>query len=804
MALPRILIVDDEIIIARELEARLVKMGFEVPAIASSGPEAIEFAASMEPNLVLMDIVLKGEMDGIEAADVIRRSHNIPIIYLTAYTDRKTLDRAKVTEPFGYIVKPFSERELFANIEMALYKHRAESRMRKVERWFLAAINEIGDAVIAADSDDVITIFNAAAETITEWTKQDAVGRKLGDVVRLVSRESGEPISLDDVDEGPVVCVGEDTLLIDRSERSIPVDSMTTCIRDESGRASGSVTVLRDPAGERSGALFSLNSDVTLAATQGTTLDGMLQLCAESMVRNLRASLVRIWVVNASGDMLLLQASAGLATQVADAFAVVPVGEFDVGGIARDRLPRLINGITDGVDSPEGRWARHEGIVSFAGQPMLVDDRLVGVVGMFCRRPLQETVLDALAAVARTVAVGVERQRLMEQLRQAQKMEVIGQLAGGIAHDFNNLLTIISGYSQILLADESLSEDARSLVGHISAAGDRATGLTRQLLAFSRKQVLRLRELDLNALVGEIETLLTRLIGENVSLVIRLDPSLGPITADAGQIEQVIMNLAVNAADAMPSGGRLTIETHRAGADIGALLKDLNLASGDYVALVVSDTGTGMSPEVMAHIFEPFFTTKGPGKGTGLGLATVYGIVRQSGGHVVVDSQPDQGTSFTIYLPCAGSGGRPVEPEPERKPLPGGNETILLVEDEEGVRSLARRILRQCGYTVLDAGTGEEAMRLCVAHDGAIHLLLTDVVLPEAGGRQVAERLAIDRPQMKVLYMSGYTDDAVLRHGVFESEVAFLQKPFTPEALAERVRGVLDGAGVERHGSPAP
>ena len=385
-----------------------------------------------------------------------------------------------------------------------------------------------------------------------------------------------------------------------------------------------------------------------------------------------------------------------------------------------------------------------------------------------------------------------------EQLQQAQKMEAIGRLAGGIAHDFNNLLTIITGYSQLLLSRlHEREEGARSDVEEIKHAAARAAALTQQLLAFSRNQVFTPKVLSLNSIVDTVDAMLQRLIGEDIHLVTALESTLGHVKADPGQMEQVIMNLAVNARDAMPRGGKLTIETSNVEMIKPYSIGDQALASGRYAMLAVSDTGCGMTAETQARIFEPFFTTKEQGKGTGLGLSTVYGIVKQSGGYITVYSEPERGTTFKIYFPVVDD---PVE-TPQEAVSGGtlqGRETVLLVEDEPSVRVLVRDTLRIFGYRVLEARHGFEAQLIARQHTGRIHLLITDVVMPQMSGQELAEGFAREHSDMSVLYISGYTESAVIHHGVLHPGTAFLQKPFTPNVLARKIREVLD-VNKEQH-----
>jgi PAS domain S-box-containing protein len=390
-----------------------------------------------------------------------------------------------------------------------------------------------------------------------------------------------------------------------------------------------------------------------------------------------------------------------------------------------------------------------------------------------------------------------ERKALENQLQQSRRMEAVGRLAGGVAHDFNNLLTIIKGYAEMALNRSGNSPEVTADVRHIGDASERAAALVRQLLAFSRKQVLQPKSLDLNSIVLGLDKLLQRLVGEDIVMKTMADENVGTVKADPGQIEQVIMNLVVNARDAMPHGGRLTLETTNADLDDAYARDHVSVRPGRYVMLAVTDTGVGMTPETIAHIFEPFYTTKESGHGTGLGLSTVYGIVKQSGGYIWVYSEPGKGTAFKIYLPRVDEPAEALTFETRELPR-RGTETILLVEDNEGVRELARMILDAQGYDVLVAENPDDAVELCQKHSGGIHLLLTDVVMPGVSGLELTRRITARYPSIRVLYMSGYTYDVIAQGGVLEPGVAFLQKPFTPRDLAAKIREVLDSALSEK------
>jgi PAS domain S-box-containing protein len=541
--------------------------------------------------------------------------------------------------------------------------------------------------------------------------------------------------------------------------------------------------------------IAALTADVGMALALGDSLSDIMRRCAEAMVTHLDVSLARIRIATGKDNVMELQGSAGIG---ANDEGPSPMPKFDLSVLTEGRQGHFSNDIANDPGMIDREWAKREQIVSFAGYPLLVAGQLVGVVGVYARHPLSEPVLTGLRSLADALAVGVQRKIAEEashslevQLRHAQKMEAVGRLAGGIAHDFNNVLSVVLSYAEMVLGDLKVGDPLREDVNEIHKAGMRAAALTRQLLMFSRRQVVAPKVLDLNDVLSGMAKMLQRLVGEDVTFAAVPGAALGRVRVDPGSMEQVIMNLAVNARDAMPTGGTLTMKTENVVLDGEYASTHLGAKAGSYVMLSAEDTGSGMDAATLARIFEPFFTTKELGKGTGLGLSTVFGIVQQSGGHLWVSSEPGMGATFKVYLP------RVEEMAEELRPLSDattvhGSETVLLVEDEQQVRDVARGILRRQGYTVIEARDAAEASLLSRQHAGPIHLLLTDVVMPGMNGPDLAKRLVQERPEMKVLCMSGYTDDAAVRNGVMKAAFAYLQKPLTVGALARKVRDVLD------------
>ena len=669
-----------------------------------------------------------------------------------------------------------------------LERRQAERKLQESQDHLAITLQSIGDGVITTDIEGRITSMNPVAVELTGFPLADALGKPLQSVFQVLNEDTREPIAspLESIlTEGSVMVRPLHTVLVARNGSSRAIADSGAPIRDAQGALRGVVLVFRDQTDERDAERALLESETRFNHLAYSGILGIIIADLDGKIHELNDAFLRMLDFTRQ--------------------------DFDLGRIklweltppewkAQDKIAlEQFKGVGS-IRAREKEYFRKDGsrVPVLVGAAMLDAPRFIAfALDLTEQRRAEQVGARAIATAQQESASRARVEQTLrqteEQLRQSQKMEAIGTLAGSVAHDFNNLLSVIISYSDLLLDGLPATDPMHADLEQIARAGNRAADLTRQLLAFSRQQVLQPKVVNINEAITGMAKMLSRLIGEDIELTLLAGRGLGTVFVDPTQIEQVVLNLVVNARDAMPRGGKLTIESADVDLDERYASEHLGVDPGPYVLVSVSDTGVGMDSATQSRIFEPFFTTKDRGKGTGLGLSTVFGIVKQSGGSIWVYSEPGEGTSFKIYLPRAETKVH----SPERTTLAPftlrGVETVLLVEDDEQVRELACVILRKHGYHVIEAPTGGDAVLICEQYEGAIHLLLTDVVMPRIGGRQLWERLAPLRPGMKVLFMSGYTDDAIIHHGVLSSEFAFVQKPLMPLVLLTKLRSVLDG-----------
>jgi PAS domain S-box-containing protein len=638
-----------------------------------------------------------------------------------------------------------------------LERKEAESALRHERDWAQRYLETAEVILLKLDLEGGITLVNRYACSILGWTADELLGRDWIDTC-LPARIRAELRAKFQNLVGGDLSIVENPILTRSGEERL-VEWRNTLLRDDGGRVIGT---------------FSSGSDIT----ERNRATDALRSTEERMRFALDAAGVGIWDMDYASGVLRWSGTI-------EGHYGLPPGTF--GGTFDAFIERIHPDDRESVLDTIGRAVKHGTDFSVLHRSVWPDGTVRWLSGA------GRIHLGEHGEPVRGVGISLdvtERRTLEAQYQQAQKMEALGRLAGGVAHDFNNLLTVILGYCELLLAEPDPHDRRRAGILRIHKAGKSAAGLTRQLLAFSRKQIIEPTLLDLNALVTDMRAMLERLIREDVTVVLNLGPELAPVKADRGQVEQVVMNLAVNARDAMPGSGTLTIETANVELDEDYAKTDLSVKPGPYVVLTVTDTGTGMTPQVQARLFEPFFTTKAVGTGTGLGLATVHGIVTQSGGSVSVSSEVGRGTSFKVYFPRADAEAVVVEGPPPIARLHPGAQTVLVVEDEEGLREVARELLQAQGYTVLIAKNADEALRH-FERNASIDVLLTDVVMPGASGPELTRRLVEQRPGLKVIYMSGYTEEALAQHGVLKPGIELLHKPFTSETLGRKICEVL-------------
>ncbi|MFH0781660.1 MAG: response regulator [Pseudomonadota bacterium] len=791
-----VLIIDDDPNNLAIMSDHLEEAGLKT-LVAEDGESGLQRAAYARPDLIMLDIMMPG-MDGLETCRRLKEqegTRDIPVIFMTALADMEHKVRGFEVGGVDYITKPFQRDEVLARIFTHLRIRELTGRLREANETLERRVEERTAELARANEELRVEIHerrqvqDALKKSEEKYSKAFLLSPDSCVITRLTD---GVILEVNDIFLRIMGCSRDEVVGKTSAELNNWVDP-------KDRKAFASALKNTGQAVGMEAAFYAKDNQIHFALISGQIIELEGELCILSVARDIserkRAeealNQLKIFldkIINAIPDPIFVKDRKHNWVVLNDAYCTL---------MGHDRSELL--GKSDYAFFPENEadifWDKDEEV--FTGGAENINEESFTDANKVVRTIITKKTLyvnekgeNYIVGIIRDIT---EQRRLEEQLRQAVKMEAIGTLAGGVAHDFNNLMTVVIGFCDIALQHIGKEDRLLKDIEQIRKAGQRAALLTNQLLAFSRKQVVQPKVLNLNELMTETEKMLKRLIGEDIDLVCVPDAGLAPVMADPGLIGQVIINMAINARDAMPRGGKLTMETANVYLGEEYARQHLEVEPGHHVMLAVSDTGCGMDAATMSRIFEPFFTTKSKGKGTGLGLAVVYGIVKQSGGHIWVYSEPGRGATFKVYLPSVAQNTRSLftGARPEH-PHTGGSETVLLVEDDDGVREAAGTILRSYGYTVLEAHNGHEALKVHREQEDPIHILITDVVMPGMNGRELAREIETLSPLTKVLYISGYTDNAIVHHGVLDAGTAFLQKPFTPEALARKVREVLE------------
>ena len=795
----RIMIVEDEQIVAQDLAVMVEHLGYSVAAVLDNGREALETARKERPDLALLDIVLPGDMDGIEVASKLRNDHNLPIVYLTAYADRETIQRAKQTEPHGYILKPFEEREIQTAIEIALYKGGMEDKLRTQQALLEEKLDELEATRLElaqqnkqlASSQQKLEFERRRYQELFDFAPDGYIVTDLEGIIRdansticRMSRQSWDlmihtplPNLFAEADRDKLLRVMDQfrhgfTNKVESSEAVLLLRG-----REEQCHCTLTINSVSDPEGDTIGLRW-LVHDIS----ERKRVEEALRQSEEWFRTTLYSIGDAVITIDPEGTVLQMNDSAesltgwteseALQKNVSEIFSImpedsqVPVENPALQALAQDRTIHTADHVLlisrNGVQHP---------IAATASPVHDVQGKATGAVLVFDDQS--------------------QRRDLQSRLLQARKMDAVGRLAGGIAHDFNNMVSVILGLATRIRQGLNVWDPLHRDVSSILEAAQRSATLTKKLLTLASRQFVTQVPVNLNDALKAMRPLLSGMIGENITLILQPGADLWNIKIDPTQLDQMVTNLVANARDAIAEKGTITITTRNSVVDTDFPAGHPEIPPGEYVAFVFSDTGKGMDRNVRQNIFEPFFTTKPSGQGTGLGLATVFGIVKQNNGFIFVESAPDHGTTFEIFLPRSRETGDDRQ-EPTEADSPGGSETILLVEDEKLLLMIIKDELENLGYTVLAADSPEEAIVMCERHKDQLDILVTDVIMPGMNGKELSQQLRSMQPDLRVIFMSGHTADVVAERGIIEDGYHFLQKPFSPVELARKVRHVLD------------
>ncbi len=752
----KILIVEDEAIVAEDIRNSLQSLGYTTFAVVSSGEEAIAKIEEDRPDLVLMDIVLKGDIDGIEAASQIHSRFNIPVVYLTAFTDKKTIERAKLTEPFGYIVKPFEDRELHSTVEMALYKHKMESKLKENESWLSTILRSIGDAVIVTDVDGNIQFMNDVACYLTGWKLEQAMGKPLVIIFNIINEKTRKKVEdpvTKVIREGKVVGLANHTVLISKDGTEIPIDDSGAPVRDEKGNIIGVVLVFHD-------IIERYEAEKKLQESE-KRYRSMYEYALSGLYRS-RISDGKILLANKIvADILGYESVEELTKEFKFSEAFSPERRLDIirtlehGGAASDFEIRVTRKDGKKID-------------------LIISAKIYPEDGY-----IEGAMIDI-----------TDKKRLEAQLQQSRKMESIGTLAGGIAHDFNNLLMGIQGYTSLMLNDLDPDHNYYNKLKNIEKQVKSGAELSAQLLGFARGGKYDVKPTDINKLLKKSAEMFGRTKKE-ITIREKYAPDLWTVKVDQGQIEQVFLNLFVNAWQAMPDAGDIYLETSNV-VFSRSYTKHHEVKPGKYVRMSFTDTGIGMDEETASRVFDPFFTTKGVERGTGLGLASAYGIVKNHGGMIHVYSEKGHGSTFNIYLPAVDAKVEKILFYDGEEVKHGKEEAILLVDDETIILDVGKDMLKTLGYKVFLASGGNEAIEIYKENSNKIDLVILDLVMPGMGGGETYKVLKSINPDIKVMLSSGYNIGGeaaeIMKYGIND----FIQKPFTMTKLSYKIRNILE------------
>ncbi len=766
----KILVVEDQRIVARDIQCKLEGLGYNVPVIVSRGEEVLEVAKEIRPDLVLMDIRLEGKMDGIEAAVQLRRALDIPTVYITAYADDDTLKRATISEPFGYLLKPFEERDLAITIEIALYKHGIEKKLKESELWLSTTLNSIGDAVIATDTKGYINFMNPVAESLTGWKKEDAVYKHLTEILNITDEKTNKPIK-DFVEEvlreGTVLKSIDNTILTAKDGTKISVADSAAPIGDEQGNFFGTVFVIKDVTVQKRAEAALQVSEERLRSLYENAAIGLYRTKPDGQILMANPTLVR---------MLGYSSFEELVQRNLENEGFLPESP-------RNEFKRIIEEMGE-VKNVETVWRRKDGKPVYIRESAKAFKNTDGEILYY---------IGTVSDITELKYAEAERKKLEAKILQAQKLESLGVLAGGLAHDFNNLLQGILGNASLALLDLEPESPVHESIEQIEKSGQRAADLTKQMLAYSGKGRFVVNAINLSKLIIEMKELLESSVSKKADLKVSLKSDLPNVEADASQIRQVILNLVTNASEALgEKNGDIRISTGVMECDRTFLentYMDDDLLEGIYVYIEVSDTGSGMDEKTMRKLFDPFFSTKFVGRG--LGLAAVLGIVRGHQGAIKVMSEPGEGSTFIVLFPTDGKFFKKSEINQGSLSFHKSSDCILVVDDEEQVLSLTERILRRNGYNVLTASDGQKAIKTFREHPDEISAVLLDLTMPGMDGEEIFSEIRKIREDACVILSSGYDEHEVFRHFKGKGLAGFIQKPYHPESLLNKLKEVI-------------